>query len=104
MSQTVTFFDTFLGGLHRVAKGSNGGTFFKFPRKSVVKGGEGFAMLHTGGVEVASSNLAGPTIFTFVFQGSNAFPTAGPCGRNLISNLNGGKRWGQQLRKKRCGV
>jgi hypothetical protein len=41
MSETVTFFDTFLGGLHRVAKGSNGGTFFKFPRKSMGKGSDG---------------------------------------------------------------
>ena len=62
----VTFFDTFLGGLHRVAKGSNGGTFIRFPRKSVVKGSEGFAVLYAGGVEVASSNLAGPTIFASV--------------------------------------
>ena len=54
----VTNFVTSFGGLHRVAKGSNGGTFIRFPRKSVVKGSEGFAVLHTGGVEVASSNLA----------------------------------------------
>jgi hypothetical protein len=49
-----------------VAKGSNGGTFIRFPRKSVVKGSERFAVLHTGGVEVASSNLAGPTILSTV--------------------------------------
>ena len=53
-----------------VAKGS---TFYGFLRKSVIKGSEGFTVLHTGGVEVGSSNLPGPTIFTLVFRGPNAF-------------------------------
>jgi len=104
MSQIVTFFDTFLGGLHRVAKGSNGGTFFRFPRKTVGKGSEGLRDLLITDQEVGGSIPSGRTIFSLVFQGSNAFPTSGPCGRNPISNLNGGKRWGQQLRKKRCSV
>ena len=31
----VTSFATSFGVLHRVAKGSNGGTFIRFPRKSI---------------------------------------------------------------------
>ena len=104
MSQIVTFFDTFLGGLHRVAKGSNGGTFFRFPRKTVGKGSEGLRDLLITDQEVGGSIPSGRTISIPVFPSSPAFPTSGPCGRNPISNLNGGKRWGQQLRKKRCSV
>jgi len=104
MSETVTFFDTFSGGLHRVAKGSNGGTFFRFTGKSEGKGSDGLHALLITDQEVGGSIPSGRTISIPVFPSSPAFPTSGPCGCNPISNLNGGKRWGQQLRKKRCGV
>jgi hypothetical protein len=61
----------------------------------VVKGSEGFAVLHTGGVEVASSNLAGPTIFPPVFPSSHAFPTSGPRGRYQFSYQIWGKKCAQ---------
>jgi len=101
MSETVTSFVTSFGGVHRVAKGSNGGTFFKFPRKSMVKGSEGVRALLITDQEVGGSIPSGRTISIPVFPSSPAFPTAGPCGRYQFSYQIWGKRWGQQLRKKR---
>lgn len=58
---------------HRVAKGSNGGTFFKFPGKSMGKGSEGLHELLITDQEVGGSIPSGRTISTPVFPSSLAF-------------------------------